>query len=159
MKADSSSWISLTKNKPRLNSSLPSPVFSLSVVCCYWIVCNLCVTCVCSTSLCVCFSITKGFAPFLQKTWHGKEMRDLYRYVAESYKGRSHLTDPNWPRRAPQTANKLQPITTCYLQHLRDICFVLRLFSTCWLLLVNVITTTPPSPPQLWVKVMEEYII
>lgn len=125
---------------PDFNLSLPCPVFS---------VCSLllldCLSYVCWMYLfyvSVCMLVpNKGLCSFFieqhRKCDMGKKWGTLYTsYETESYRGRGHFTDPNWPRLAPQTANRISSYNTCCLQNLWDICFkiafnMLAAFSKC----------------------------
>lgn len=107
---------------PDFSLSLPSPVISvcsLLLLDCLSYVCCMCLFCV---SVCMLVP-SKGICSFFieqhRKCDMGKKWGTLYTsYVTESYRGRGHFTDPNWPRLASQTANRLSSYNTCCLQNL-----------------------------------------
>lgn len=107
---------------PDFSLSLPSPVIS---VCSLLLLdCLSYVCCMCLFYVSVCMLVpSKGICSFFieqhRKCDMGKKWGTLYTsYVTESYRGRGHFTDPNWPRLASQTVNRLSSYNTCCLQNL-----------------------------------------
>jgi hypothetical protein len=76
----------------------------------------------------VCFSLSKKglLSLFIEQHSVWERIPFIQRSLTESHKHTREemmLLTPNWPRTALKTANRCcQPISTCWFQHLRDIC-------------------------------------